>query len=72
MERKIFDQNAYRRAYYKANPDKRLTLEERNAASLLRRLGYSITAPTAEAHATAFDAIVAERVARRKERPDNE
>ena len=68
MEHKIFDQNAYRRAYYRANPDKKLIQEENAAAHLLRRLGYTITPPTAEARTAAFDAIVETRLQRRRER----
>lgn len=66
MERKIFDQNAYRRAYYRAHPDKRLTQEVKAASSLLQRIGCAIVWPSEEAQAAAFDAIVSERMARRK------
>lgn len=65
---KVWDHNEYRRAYYHANPDKRLRAEEKTAASLLQRLGYTLAAPTAEAHAAAFDAIVEERRQKNKER----
>lgn len=63
---KVWDQNAYRRGYYRANPDKRLQAEEKNACSLLRRLGYQMQRPDAASYAAAFDAIVKARVQRRK------
>lgn len=68
MEHKVFDQNAYRRAYYRANPDKKLIQEEKNAVRLLNSLGYSIPAPPPEQRAAAFEAVIATRMQRRKER----
>lgn len=68
MEHKTWDANAYRRAYYQANPDKRLKLEERTACSLLRRLGYKVEQPADADRANAFNKIIEERkMKRRKE-----
>ncbi len=68
MEHKIWDNNAYRRAHFRANPDARLRQEEGGARSLLQRLGYTISPPERVIHDEAFDRIVKDRIRKREER----
>lgn len=64
---KIWDHNAYRRGYYRANPDKRLRAEEKNALSLLHRLGYQMLRPDDSKYNAAFASIVEDRRRKHKE-----